>query len=253
MLSRTRIKFIKSLQLKKYRKQEQCFVVEGSKSVLEVLQSDFEVLTLLATQAFLDGNRKVMDRYRGEVLMVRASELQALGDFKTNDSALAVVKMPRVSEPVLKSGKFYLVLDDIRDPGNLGTIIRIADWYGISGILASTETADVYNSKVLSASMGSFTRVKVYYTDLVPYLQKVKFPVIGTFLSGENIYQLGKITGGLLVIGNEANGISKEVEALVTRRITIPRIGKAESLNAAVATAIVCDNLVRNLGDLSEK
>lgn len=253
MLSKTRIKFIKSLQLKKYRKQEQCFVVEGSKSVLEVLQSDFQVLTLLATQAFLDGNRKVMERFQGELLIVRATQLQVLGDFKTNDSALAVVKMPNIIAPVVKPGEFYIVLDDIRDPGNLGTIIRIADWYGISGILASPGTADVYNSKVLSASMGSFTRVKVYYTDLVPYLQKVNLPVIGTFLSGENIYQLGKISGGLLVIGNEAKGISKEVEALVTMRITIPRIGKAQSLNAAVATAIVCDNLMRNLHDLSEE
>ncbi|QOI97835.1 MAG: RNA methyltransferase [Flammeovirgaceae bacterium] len=248
MLSRARIKFIKSLQLKKYRKQEQCFVVEGAKGVQEVLLSDFKVELLLATLQFLDENRKLTAGFTGELLEVSVDDLQGLGEYKTNHLALAVVRMREMKAPILKQGRFYLVLDDIRDPGNLGTILRIADWYGITDIIASSETAEVYNSKVIAASMGSFTRVTVFYTNLVEYLRKVNMPVLGTFLTGENIHHISKLNGGFIVIGNEANGISKEVETLVTRRITIPRCGKAESLNAAVATAVVCDNLVRLSG-----
>ncbi|MCK6618173.1 MAG: RNA methyltransferase [Cyclobacteriaceae bacterium] len=245
MLSRARIKFIKSLQLKKYRKQEQCFVVEGAKSVQEVLLSDFKVEVLLATRQFLEENRKRTAGFTGELLEVSVNDLHGLGEYKTNDSALAVVRMREVKPPLLKRGRFYLVLDDIRDPGNLGTIIRIADWYGITDIIASPETAELYNSKVIAASMGSFTRVPVFYTDLGAYLRNISMPVLGAFLNGENVHRIGKMDGGLIVIGNEANGISMEVEAFVTRRITIPRHGKAESLNAAVAAAVLCDNLIR--------
>jgi TrmH family RNA methyltransferase len=245
MLSKARIKFIKSLQLKKYRKQEQCFIVEGEKSVVEVLDSSYTVLTVVATPGFVERNRKALDRLKGELLVVSDRELQGLGAYASNDAAVAVVKMGETNAPALMPGNFYLVLDDVRDPGNLGTILRIADWYGITEVIASPETTDVYNSKVIAASMGSFTRVNLYYTDLVPYLRSVSLPVIGTFLSGEPIHQVAGVSGGLVVIGNEATGISKEVEALVTRRFTIPRYGKAESLNAAVATAIVCDNLMR--------
>ena len=220
-------------------------MVEGSKSVQEVLQSDFDVLTLVATQKFIDSNQGLIDSFAGELLVGSSDQLMALGGFKTNDSGLAVVRMKERKVPNLKPESFYLVLDDVRDPGNLGTIIRIADWYGITDIIASPETADVYNSKVIASSMGSFIRVNVYYTELAAFLKPVKIPVIGTFLKGENIHQVRDIRGGLLVIGNEANGISKEVEAHVTRRITIPRTGMAESLNAAIATAIVCDNLIR--------
>jgi TrmH family RNA methyltransferase len=245
MLSRPRIKYIKSLQVKKYRKQEQCFVVEGGKNVKEVLQSGFTVKWLVATSDFLAANRELADRFEGEISVATAATLKGLGDFRTNDSALAVVQMVENIEPAIKQDAFYLVLDDLRDPGNLGTIIRTADWYGITGIIASPETADVYNSKVIAASMGSFTRVGIYYTNLPDYLRKSDLPIFGTFLTGENIHLVDRVPGGLIVIGNEANGISSEVEKLVTRRITIPRFGRAESLNAAVATAIVCDNLVR--------
>lgn len=246
MLSKPRIKYIKSLQLKKYRKQEQCFVVEGGKSVKEVLQSGFTVKWLVVTNDFLAANRKLTDKFKGEIMLTTPDVLKGLGDFKTNDTALAVVYMGENKEPVVKRNTFYLVLDDVRDPGNLGTIIRIADWYGITGIIASPETAEVYNSKVIAASMGSFTRVPIYYTGLPDYLRKSDIPIIGTFLTGENIHQVKDVKDGLIVIGNEANGISSEVEKLVTRRITIPRFGKAESLNAAVATAVVCDNLMHS-------
>jgi TrmH family RNA methyltransferase len=133
------------------------------------------------------------------------------------------------------------VLDDIRDPGNLGTMIRTADWYGVKHIIASEESADFYNPKVLSATMGSFCRVQVFYTDIESYLRMVRRPVYGTFLDGLDVHQVNFKEGGLIVIGNESNGISQSIEKLVTQKITIPRYGNAESLNAAIATGVILD------------
>lgn len=245
MLSKARIKFIKSLQLKKYRNQEQCFVVEGGKSVLEVLSSEFKIEQLLVTQEFHQENYRALKTNSSETIIVEPSELTGLGEYSSNDAALAVVRMAPNNRPTLMKDTFCLMLDDIRDPGNLGTIIRTADWYGITNIIASEETADVYNSKVIQSSMGSFIRVNIFYTDLKQYLISNKLPVFGTFLDGENTHQINFGPGGIIVIGNEANGISKEVERFVTRRVTIPRFGHAESLNAAIATAVICDNIKR--------
>ncbi len=246
MLSKARIKFIKSLQLKKYRKQEQCFVVEGRKSVQELLKSDFQIEQLLITHEFGQENRSVLKAFKGEVVEVKSTELADLGDYSTNDAALAVVRIKSNQAPVIKSESFILMLDDIRDPGNLGTIIRTADWYGIKNIVASEETADVYNNKVIQSSMGSFTRVDVFYANLEQTLSKTSLPVFGTFLDGDNVHQLDFGATGIVVIGNEASGISREVERFVTKRITIPRFGQAESLNAAIATAVICDNIRRS-------
>ena len=145
MLSKARIKFIKSLQLKKYRKQEQCFVVEGRKSVEELLQSDFKTELVLFTDAFRKQAGNVLKNFKGEAIEVKANELSMVGEYSTNDSALAVVRMKPNKEPLLKQDEFVLMLDDLRDPGNFGTIIRTADWYGIKNIIVSAETADVYN------------------------------------------------------------------------------------------------------------
>jgi TrmH family RNA methyltransferase len=245
MLSKARIKFIKSLQLKKYRKQEQCFVVEGGKSVQELLKSDFEVDQLLVTTTFREQNNAALKGFKGEMLEVTPTDLALAGEYSTNDAALAVVKVKPNQQTTVKGDEFILMLDDIRDPGNLGTIIRIADWYGIKKIVASEETADVYNSKVIQSSMGSFTRVHIFYTDLAQYLPTINLPVYGAFLDGENVHTINFGLGGVIAIGNEANGISQEVEKFVTKRITIPRFGPAESLNAAIATAVICDNVRR--------
>ncbi len=245
MLSKARIKFIKSLQLKKYRKQEQCFVVEGSKSVQELLKSDFKIEQLLLTREFIQNNDTALSGFTGEIVQVKPAELAGLGEYSTNDAALAVVHIKSNRAPALKGDGFILMLDDIRDPGNLGTIIRTADWYGIKNVVVSEETADVYNNKVIQSSMGSFIRVNIFYTDLVQYLSNTRLPVFGAFLSGDNVHRLDFGTSGIIVVGNEANGISKEVESFVTKRITIPRFGHAESLNAAIATAIICDNIRR--------
>jgi TrmH family RNA methyltransferase len=245
MLSKARIKYIKSLQLKKYRKQEQCFVVEGRKSVLELMKSDFEIVQLLVTPEFLQANINPLRGFTGDLVEVKERELEAVGEYSTNDTALAVVRMKSNVQPTLQSHEFVLMLDDLRDPGNLGTIIRTADWYGIHTIIASEETAEVYNSKVIQSSMGSFTRVNIFYTHLATFLAKNQLPVFGTFLDGRNAHEVDFGVHGIMVIGNEANGISKEVEEFVTDRITIPKYGHAESLNAAIATAVICDNIRR--------
>jgi TrmH family RNA methyltransferase len=243
MLTKSTIKFIKSLQEKKYRKQEQCFIVEGAKSVLEVLVSDFETRMILGTEAFIQDLPTIKDST--ELYVVKPDLLSTLGDFKTNDAALAVVKMKNWNTIEIAQDNFTLVLDDIRDPGNLGTIIRTADWYGITQILASEETVDFYNTKVINATKGSFTRVNVHYTDLNEVLEANLLPVYGAFLDGKDVHQTSFPKAGLLIIGNESNGISKELSQKVTHPVTIPKLGLAESLNAAIATAILLDNIKR--------
>jgi RNA methyltransferase, TrmH family len=242
MLSKAKSKFIKSLQVKKYRKQEQCFLAEGAKTVLELLDSDFEVITLLATPAYLSAIRKLPDC---EIIEVEERDLQGLAEFQTNNAALAVARMKPNKEVQVASDEWGLVLHDIKDPGNLGTIIRTADWYGVTKVIASAETADFYNGKVISATMGSFTRVEIFYTSLAEYLSGFKGKIYGAYLTGEDVHHKTFGKGGLLVIGSESHGISPDLEKYITDKITIPAYGKAESLNAAIATGIICDNIRR--------
>ncbi len=245
MISKSKLKFIKSLQIKKYRQQEQSFLVEGAKSVLEVLKSDFKTELLLATPSFIDHNRSSILASGAEVIEATENDLVASGNFESNKDAIAVVKMKPNPSLAIAADEFVIVLDDTRDPGNLGTIIRIADWYGIFKILASPDTVDCYNPKVISASMGSFTRVQIQYTELPLFLRDKQLPVFGAFMEGESVHKVNFGKGGLIVIGNEAHGISVELEKLVSKKINIPRYGKAESLNAAIAAAVICDNLRR--------
>lgn len=242
MISKAKAKYIKSLQVKKYRIQEQRFLVEGEKSVAELLRSSFSVDSIVATGTVLER----MKLPNVEVIEAKESELAALGSLQTNDSILAIARMRPNQQLVLDSTEFGLMLDDIRDPGNLGTIIRTGDWYGIKKIIASRETADFYNSKTISATMGSFCRVEVFYTDLAAYLQNHPAPTLGTFLKGQSVHGFSFGKSGWIVIGNESNGISSDVEKFITTRITIPGYGRAESLNAGVATAVVLDNLRRS-------
>jgi RNA methyltransferase, TrmH family len=245
MISKARVKFIKSLQLKKYRKEEQSFMVEGSKGIVELLNSDFEVVWLAGTQDFFLECEPLLKKRTIEVVETNEKELSAIGSFQTNNSALAIAKLRPNTPPHLTSG-FALVLDDIRDPGNLGTIIRTADWYGISTIIASHETADFYNPKVINSTMGSFCRVRIFYTQLTEYLMGTSWPIYGATLNGRSIHEMSFEKNGLIVIGNESQGISSSVLNRINQQITIPRIGKAESLNASVATAIILDNVFRS-------
>ncbi|MGC3946650.1 MAG: RNA methyltransferase [Chryseolinea sp.] len=227
--------------MKKHRQQEQLFVVEGAKSVTELLNSDFHIELIAGTSDYL----QTITAPSALLAEVKSEDLESIGMFQSNESALAVARM-KPNEPIKPStGEFILALDDVRDPGNLGTIIRTADWFGIKRIVASNETADLYNSKVISSTMGSFTRVKMFYTDLAEYLPTVPLKLYGAFLAGEDVHRTDFTGGGVIVIGNEARGISPAVSKLITNKITIPRYGEAESLNAAIATAVICDNVCR--------
>ncbi len=219
---------------------EQMFVVEGVKSVDEVIDSSFKIKTIVAEPWFLKDRS-----FKGvEVIETSAKELAKLGSFKTNDGALAVVHQQNFGSPKL-ADELVIALDAINDPGNLGTIIRIADWYGIDKIVASQDTVDVYNPKVIAASKGSFCRVKVYYEALESILSASALPKYGAFMSGENIHNQKLPQSGIIVMGNEANGISSKIQQLIDHKITIPKYGAAESLNVAMATAIICDNFKR--------
>jgi RNA methyltransferase, TrmH family len=243
MLSKANIKFIKSLQVKKYRKQEQCFTVEGAKSVLELLRSDFEIRKLFGTDKFLD---EAVVPKGCDVTRVTERELEQLGEYQSNNTALAIAAMKENKTLDISGNEFAIALDDIRDPGNLGTIIRTADWFGISKVICSSQTADLYNPKVISATMGSFTRVQVFYTDLDTYFAQQGKKVYGAYLDGADVHSIEKWEGGFILIGSESHGVNAHLEKFVTDRVTIPGYGKAESLNAAIATGIICDNIRRS-------
>ena len=244
MLSKRLIKYFKSLQLKKYRRQEQKFLVEGAKGVLEVLKSDMEVSHLLLTPAFKSSIGPDVT-LRGELIEVSEKELLSVGTFQSNNAGMAIVEMPDSLAVEIGNNELVVALDDVRDPGNLGTIIRIADWYGITKLVCSPECADVYNPKVINASMGSFTRVKVYYEDLTTFLGKGSHKVYGALLEGDNIYQSSLKPEGVLLMGNESKGVRPGLQGYIDEAVHIPRRGGAESLNVSVATAVILDNFFR--------
>lgn len=248
MLSKNTVKFIKSLHQKKYRTEEGLFFVEGEKSVIEVLKSDFLVDMLLITESFEERNLSLIKVFKGELIRVTQGQLEQLGQYQSNDSALAIVRMKPNTPFSPSNNELIIALDDVRDPGNLGTIIRVADWYGINKLVFSPQTAEFYNPKVIQATMGSFTRVQFFYENLGTVLSKWKLPVYGAFLEGENIHELEFIHPGVLLMGNESKGISPEIEKWVSHKVTIPGFGHAESLNVAIATAILCDNFKRLIG-----
>jgi TrmH family RNA methyltransferase len=245
MLSKRLIKYFKSLQLKKYRHQEAKFIVEGAKGVEEVLKSDFQVDYLLITTAYKSTLTADLINRAKEIIEVKESDLSAVGTFSSNNAAIAIVSMRAQSEAPIPDHQLVLALDDVRDPGNLGTIIRIADWYGIKNIVCSRESADYYNPKVINSSMGSFTRVSVVYADLEKWLSEVNQPIYGALLKGDSIYEAALGRSGVLLMGNESQGIKDELGRLITHSIHIPRRGGAESLNVAIATAVILDNFFR--------
>lgn len=246
MLSKNTAKLIRSLHDKKHRNESGLFLVEGSKSVKELLDSDFSIESLFATENFCKENSTLIEKTKVSCNVVPQEELEKLGTLESNDSAIAIVKQKESKAFEIGEG-IIIALDDIRDPGNLGTIIRIADWYGIKNIIASENTADLYNSKTISASKGSFTRVNIFYTDLEKFISAQKLPVYGAFLNGKNVHSFEFSKSGILLMGNESNGIRKEFESLVTDKITIPAYGETESLNVSIATAIIVDNWKRNI------
>lgn len=241
MVSKNQIKLITSLQQKKYRFANKLFFAEGVKVIQELVQSNFELEHLYTTQNDFE---EVSDARK---TLIHESDLKKISVLATPNSCLAVFKMP-AEKKIIESG-LILALDSIRDPGNLGTILRLCDWFGINQILCSKETVDIYNPKVVQATMGSIARVNVNYVDLSSFITQTKLQVFGTFMDGNNIYKSILPQEGIIIMGNEANGISEELEKLVKNRLTIPRFGnlqKTESLNVATAASIILSEFRRN-------
>jgi TrmH family RNA methyltransferase len=238
MISKNELKYIQSLCQKKQRAAEGVFIAEGPKLAEELLASNYKIIRGYATPSWLAENKAA--KGFAEVTEI---ELEKMTGMQTANQVILIVEQKiQKSLPDL-SKKLSLVLDGIQDPGNLGTIIRIADWFGITQIIASEDTVDLFNPKVVQSTMGSFIRVPVYYTDIVGFLTATKLPVFGAMLEGKSMYELENPTTGLLVIGNESKGIRPTVQPLIKQAITIPRFGGAESLNAAVATGILVSHM----------
>lgn len=251
-------KLIKKLADKKYRTETGLFLVEGAKNIRELLASDFVIEAIYGTNIFLDDATALLHAYERkvgrtlDVKCVSEEELSRLGTLESNNAGLAVVqqKLAITQDMIVQSAQtdFVLALDDVRDPGNLGTIMRIADWYGVRHIVASVSTTDSYGPKVISASMGSFARITVSYLPLDTFLtrlSKVNVPIMGAVLDGKNVHDGGLPRHGALVMGSESHGISPTLLPLLTERLTIPKYGNAESLNVSVATGILLDALRR--------
>lgn len=239
MLTKNQIKLIASLSRKKHRNQHQLFVVEGKKGVDEFLNSSFELYHLFAAT---DDFEVTSDKFT----KITGSELKKISNLSTPNTALALFKIPK--NTAIDYTKLIVALDDVRDPGNLGTIIRLCDWFGIRHLVCSDTTVDCYNPKVVQASMGSLKRVSTHYLDLQIFLKSSSMPKFGAFMEGADIYTHILPAQGILVMGNEANGISPEVEILIDKKISIPRFGNlqaTESLNVATATAILLSEFSR--------
>lgn len=247
MLSKARIKLIQSLNLKKHRSELKLFVVEGKKQVTELLTSNYQVNCIVATPNWADAFAQDI-KNNTELIIVSDDDLKKASLLQAPQDVLAIVKIPekQFSSALINTG-FSIFLDGIQDPGNLGTIIRIADWYGIKTIVCSNDCVDVFNPKTIQATMGSFARVDVYYNYLSDILKQNNLPVYGALMQGESLYQSTIKENGILLIGNEGKGISEELLSYISNPITIPKIGGAESLNAGIATAIICDARARFL------
>jgi RNA methyltransferase, TrmH family len=234
MFSKSQFKLIKSLSLKKYRIKERMFVVEGKKGIFELLQSGLVLHAIFTME-------DIFETPKERTFLISEAELKKVSNLSTPQIALAVFHIPEVQQPSMNG--LTLVLDEIQDPGNLGTIIRMCDWFGVRDLICSPGTVDCYNPKVVQATMGSIARVNINYLELPEFLieAKKKLPVFGAMLEGENLYSKSLPESGMIVMGNEANGISSETEKLLTQRLSIPQFGesgKTESLNVATATAI---------------
>lgn len=239
MLSKNQVKLIQKLHQKKYRNELNLFIVEGKKSINEFLQAGYTPQLLIATEAFTTSVPQHL------ITPVSKDELRKVSTLQNPDEGLAVFEQPK-HKGILQEG-VIVALDNVQDPGNLGTIIRLCDWFGVEILLCNTQTVDCYNPKVVQASMGSLTRVAVHYLDLAAFLTTTALPVYTMDLEGENLYTATFPKDCILILGNEANGISSEVRALSNEVITIPRFSqhqRTESLNVAMAGAIILSEVI---------
>ncbi|MEJ8844054.1 RNA methyltransferase [Lacibacter sp. H375] len=244
MLSKNEVKYIQSLGHKKRRDEERLFLMEGSKIVAELLANyPSQIVRLYATETFFNQHTSAKQIQQHHI--ISEDELARISQLQTPNQALALVNYFPTDEIVLPATEWILALDGIRDPGNMGTIIRLADWFGIRTVICSPDSADIYNPKVVQATMGSIMRVTIVEKELGGFLKDQQLPVVGAVLGGKELSSFGFPKAGILVIGNESNGIREDVMALLTDKLMIPRFGEAESLNAAIATSIFLWELKR--------
>jgi len=236
MLTNNQVKLIRSLSLKKYRQQLGLFIIEGPKVVTELLKSKYEIENIFALEAWVDENSDLLAD--AELRIVNEKALGRISQFKSPNQVVAVVKQQHLTIEKFENEGVNLVLDNINDPGNLGTIIRICDWFGIENLICSTNTVDCYNAKTVQASMGSILRTNIYYTDLQEFIEQSPYPFYGASLEGQPINNTAFKKPCFIVMGSESHGISPELKPLLKGEFKIPRKGRAESLNVAVATAI---------------
>ena len=241
-ISKNQIKLITSLSQKKYRQKHKLFIAEGVKVVGEFLASSFELETLFC----LDGlDSEVSDQ---KIVRISENDLKKISSLKTPNKMLGLFRIP--TQKPQKNSNLIMALDAVNDPGNLGTIIRLCDWFGVDQIICSNDTVDSFNQKVVQASMGSLTRVSIHYLDLANYLTNTNLPAFIADMNGVNVYNTQLPKEGILVMGNEANGVCEEIKQLVTTKIAIPRFGaiqETESLNVATASAILLSEFRRGI------
>lgn len=256
MLSKSQLSFIKSIHLKKFRIQHRLFIVEGYKSIQEFLVSSYTLSQLFFTPEMASKVANFPQKMKH--FEITSSELGKISTLKSPNGMLALFEIPVNTHSELKiNRKFSIVLDCIQDPGNLGTIIRTADWFGINNIICSLDSADCYNPKVVQATMGSLARVNIHYQDLAQWLPQAGIKTYGALLEGTSLYNCdftvsGPMKGsveheeGLILLGNEGQGIRQDLLPYIDQAVTIPRFGSAESLNVAIATALICSEIRRH-------
>lgn len=244
MLSKAQIKYIQSLQHKKYRQKSGQFIAEGEKVVQELLQTGLSVKAVYATERWLQEQSVLLaGKPAVEVVAIDEATLKQLSALSTPNRALALLDIPAEGSTKDIANSVTLALETIQDPGNMGTLIRIADWFGISQVVCSPDCVDVYNPKTIQATMGSIARVRIITLPLLPWLHTCGVPAYAATLHGQDLTGFSTLKEGIILIGNESRGLSQEVIAASRYRVTIPRIGGAESLNAAVAAGIICSHL----------
>lgn len=246
MLTKAQSKYIRSLSQQKYRKEYNQFVAEGDKIAKEWLNSSLPINMIVATESWYFEHTDIIKKHaEAELLVVKSHEITAISSLSTASDVLLVlpIHMEKLSSDNLSG--WSIALDRLQDPGNMGTIMRIADWFGIQTIITSLDCVDIYNPKVVQAAMGAHIRVNVYAKELLSYLKKVKMPIYATVLNGSNIYDIEKSEEGVILIGNESKGLSDELAGIASHKLTIPKQGGAESLNAAVSAGIVCALLTK--------
>ncbi len=252
MLSQKWQKLIRSLHKKKYRQSQGLFLVEGEKVVCELLNSDWPIEQLLISPAFAEAHQDLLAQRTLDPWVCEPAHISALSHLHTNEQALALVPLPEPANEAPHPSPWLLALDQINDPGNLGTLIRLADWFGMPDLVCSPQCVDAFSPKVISASKGSFLRVRIHHTALTDYLDQLPAHCLklGADLQGDSLHQLQlpPQAQGVLLLGSESHGLSEPVLQRVSQRITIPGSGQAESLNVAIAAAIICDNLFRLTG-----